>query len=311
MRDHIIIGGGPAALAAAVYTLGKGLDTLLVFEDLGGQVGVRQRFTGQLSDEYLAGEEAVRMLQRRIIKQSDRSLNDRALGVSVGDGFFLVETQRHGTLSTATLLIATGAAPVLLNVPGAKELLGYGLGYSITTHAHLLKGRRVGVIGATARALRGTLELARVASAVQLMLPAHTSPPVDLLATLVRLPNVTVLSACLIRAIVGTGTVEHVVVEQEGQAAFVRVDAVFADLGLLPNSGVVRHLVQTDPDGFILVDNRQATSCPGIFAAGDVAATPVEQMLIAIGDGARAAAAAYDYLLLPGKQEGRSNSMLG
>ncbi|GAB4200230.1 MAG: hypothetical protein OHK0022_21140 [Roseiflexaceae bacterium] len=299
MHDCVIIGGGPAALSAAVYALGKGLDTLLVFEDLGGQVGVRQRFIGQLSDEYLAGEEAVRMLQRRIIKQSERSLNDRVLGVTAGEGLFLIETQRHGTLSAATLLVATGANPVLLNVPGAKDLLGYGLGYSITTHAHLLKGRRVGVIGATTRALRGVAELARVASQVQLILPATTCPPADLLAQVARLPNVTVLAECEIRAIVGSSAVEHVVVEQEGQAAFVRVDAVFADLGLLPNSAIVRHLVQTDPEGFIVVNGRQATSRPGIFAAGDVSTAPVEQMLIAIGDGARAAASAYDYLLLP------------
>ncbi len=299
MRDCIIVGGGPAALSAAVYLLGKGLDTLLVFEDLGGQVGVRQRFAGQQSDEYLAGEEAVRMLQRRIARQSGRSLNDRAVGVAAGDGFFLVETQRHGALGAAALLVATGATPVSLQVPGAKELLGHGLGYSITTHAHLLKGRRVGVIGATARALRGVAELARIASEVQLILPAVSSPPADLLTTVARLPNVTTLSGCLIRAIVGGAAVEHIVVEQDGQAAFVPVDAVFADLGLLPNSGLVRHLVQTDPDGFIVVDSRQATSHPGIFAAGDVSTSPVEQMLIAIGDGARAAASAYEYLLLP------------
>lgn len=298
MFDCIIIGGGPSALAAAIYTTGKGLATLQVYEDLGGQVGARQRFHGQLNDEYLAGEEAVRMLQRRIMHHSDHTLNDRVVALRPGAGIYQVETQRHGCFESATLLIATGAAPVLLNVPGAKELLGYGLGYSASTHAHMLAGRKVAVIGATRRALHGAAELARLARDVQLLLPLGAAPDPDLLEAIARRPNLSVLRDVEVRAIAGTGSVEHVVVEQNGQTVFVRVEAAFADLGLLPNSTLVRGLVQTTPEGFVVVDRRQATSAPGIFAAGDVTSTPVEQMLIAIGDGARAAASAYEYLLL-------------
>jgi len=298
MRDCIIVGGGPAALAAAIYATGKGLATLQIYEDLGGHAGARQRIHSQLNDEYLAGEEAVRVLQRRILHHSNDSLNDRVVAVSATEGGYRVETQRRGAHESATLVIATGADPALLNVPGAKELLGWGLGYSASTHAHMLGGRRVGVIGATRRALRGVAELARTARDVQLLLPVGAIPQTELLASVERLPNVTVLRSCAVRAISGAESVEHIVVEQNGQTVFVRVDAAFADLGLLPNSTLVRHLVQTDAEGFIEVDARQATSAPGIFAAGDVTTTPVEQMLIAIGDGARAAANAYEYLLL-------------
>lgn len=298
MRDCIIVGGGPAALAAAVYTTGKGLATLQIYEDLGGQVGARQRIHGQLNDEYLAGEEAVRMLQRRIQHHSDDTLNDRVVAVTPARGGYRIETQRYGAHECATLVVATGAAPVLLNVPGAKELLGYGLGYSVSTHAHMLAGRKVGVIGATRRALRGAAELARSARDVQVLLPVGSIPQTELLASVERLPNVTVLRNCAVRAVAGGESVEHIVVEQNGQTVFVRVDAAFADLGLLPNSTLVRHLVQTDAEGFIVVDARQATTAPGIFAAGDVTTAPVEQMLIAIGDGARAAANAYEHILL-------------
>jgi thioredoxin reductase (NADPH) len=113
-----------------------------------------------------------------------------------------------------------------------------------------------------------------------------------------QLPNIEVLPGYQVREVVGPAHVSEVVVTYEGQEQRLRVDAAFVDLGLIPNSAIVQPVAQTDDDGFIVVDQRNATTVPGLFAAGDVTTVLAEQVLIAIGDGARAAVSAYDYYLL-------------
>ena len=171
MRDLIIIGGGAAGLSAATYALGKQIDALLIYEDLGGKAGRRQSLTGQVADEYLAGAEAVKLFERQIAMQPDRALRDSVVGITKEAGAFHVATRQHGVLTSPAVIVATGASPIALDVPGAREMVGYGLGYSISTHAHLLAGKSVAVIGTTIRSLRGAAELARTALQVYLVAP--------------------------------------------------------------------------------------------------------------------------------------------
>jgi thioredoxin reductase len=147
------------------------------------------------------------------------------------------------------------------------------------------------------RALRGVVELARVAEQVYLIAPDATGMTNPLARSLRRFANVSVLAGYRVVEITGTSGVEQVAVERDGERSWLQVDAAFADLGLLPNSGVVRQLARVNIDGFIMVDDRNATTQLGLFAAGDVTTAFAEQVLIAIGDGARAAASAYDYIL--------------
>ena len=295
MYDLIIIGGGPAAAAAAVYALGKQLDFLVIYAEL-GKAGQTQQLAGKAEEEYLPGAEAVRLFERRVVSQAGRVLHDRVTEVAKESDRFRVVTQRHGVQESVTVIVATGATPIELAVPGAQELLGYGLGYSITTHAHIMAKKRVAVIGATVRALRGAAELARTAAQVYLIAPdaAGIETP---LARLRRHPHVEILEGYEVQEVTGTQSIEQLVVARNEQTRQLQVDAVFVDLGLVPNSTFVRPLVQTDPDGFIWVDERNGTTLPGLFAAGDVTTAFGEQILIALGDGARAALSAYDYLL--------------
>jgi thioredoxin reductase len=297
MHDLIIIGGGAAALSAAVYALGKQLDVLVIYEDLGGKAGTRQQLRGQSTEEYLAGADAARALERQIAAQPERTLHDRVTDVAKIGGAFHVTTEKHGVHTSAAVLVATGASPTRLNAPGANDLLGHGLGYSATTHAHAVAGKQIAVIGTTVRALRGAAELARTAARVYLVAPDATGLATPLAAALRARPNVEVLEGYNVTAVNGPFNVESIVVECGEQHRWLRVDAAFVDLGLAPNSGIVRRLAQTDPDGFIWVDERNATTMPGLFAAGDVTTAFGEQILIAIGDGARAALSAYDYIL--------------
>ena len=297
MHDLIIIGGGAAALAAATYALGKQLDFVMVYGHLGGKSGWRQNLAGQDHAEDLPGEDAVRLLEQRVSRVPTRLRRDRAVAVQRVAGGFAVDCEQHGRMQARTLIVATGARPTPLLVPGATELLGQGLGYSVTTHAHMLAGKRAAVLGATVRALRGAAELAQHAAQVYLIVPTITDMAAPRVRALADRSNVEVLPGHRVTEVVGSMTIEELVVARDGVVRRLAVDAAFVDIGLVPNSSIVAALVETDGAGFIRVDQRQATSVPGIFAAGDVATTFGEQVLIAIGDGARAALAAYDDLL--------------
>ncbi len=297
MYDLIIVGGGAAALSSALYALGKDLNFVMVYEGLGGKAGWRQNLVGQMETEYLAGEEAVRLFERKVAAQAGRTMRDRVRDITKESGVFRIETEHHGVLKSQAVIVATGASPVKLDVPGAAELMGQGLGYSVTTHAHLLAGKTCVVVGTSIRALRGVAELARTATHVYLIIPDASSMSAPMARSLRHRPNVEVLAGYKVAEVCGAFNVEEIVVEHAGQTRRIAVEAAFVDLGLLPNSAIVRRIAQTDPAGFIWVDDHNATTLPGLFAAGDVTTAFGEQVLIAVGDGARAALSAYDYLL--------------
>lgn len=296
MYDLVIIGGGPAALAAAIYAAGKQLAIRVVADTLGGKSGWRQRLVGQLEDEYLAGDDAVQLFARRI-EQSGVVVADRVTEVRTDGDTFVVATERGGDLQAATVLVATGAAPIELRVPGAKEFLGQGLGYSVTTHAHIAAGKSVAIVGDTLRALRGAAELAKTARTLYLLVSDLTILVDPLAQTLTGKDNVEILTGTRVKEVAGGSGVEEIVVEQNGQARRLAVDAAFIELHLHANSGAVRRMLDLAPGQFIPVDAKNATAVPGLFAAGDVTTAFGEQTLIAIGEGTKAALSAYDYLL--------------
>jgi thioredoxin reductase len=296
MYDLMIVGGGPAALAAAMYAQGKQLKTLVVCETLGGKAGSRQQLVGQLGDEYLPGAEAVHAFERRLL-QSNQLLHDRVTTVEKADELFRVMTEQHGVYESVALIIATGATPIELHAPGAQEFLGHGLGYSVTTHAQLLAGKVVVIIGNTLRALRGAAEVAQTATQIFLVVPDASLLSSPLAQTLQRHPRVRIFAGAQVREIGGAFNVEEVVIEHAGQIVRLPAHAAFVDLGLYAKTGMVRALLDLAPGQFIATDERNATSVPGLFAAGDVTTAFGEQTLIAIGEGARAALSAYDYVL--------------
>lgn len=296
MHDLIIVGGGPAGLAAAIYALGKHLDVLIIAPDLGGKAEYRQRLVGQLTDEYLAGEEAVRLFEQRV-GDSQRVLRDRVREIRQIAGGFEAITEHHGTQQATAMIVATGASPIPLDAPGASEFLGQGLGYSPTTHAHLAEGKTVAVIGHTVRALRGAAELAQSAAKLYVIAPDRSPFTLPLAESLREQPNVEIIAGARVVEIAGSFSVEEIVMEQGHGTRRIPVDLAFVDLGLYANSGPVRDLLELGPGMFVPVDEQNATRVPGLFAAGDVTSLFGEQTLIAIGEGARAALSAYDYIL--------------
>ena len=297
MYDIIILGGGAAGLAAAAYAQRKQCNVLLIAVVVGGKAGMQQLLHHQVGEQELLGADAVQLLARRVAAHPGAVLRDRVTSVAKVKRVFHVETQQHGRQESQAVLVATGASPLPLDVPGAKQLVNHGIGYSITTHAHLLGGKTAAVIGSTDRALRGVIELANIGAQVYLITPDATGMSTPIAHALRQMPGVTVLERYQVKQVIGTNSVEQIVIAQDGEQSVLQIDAIFADLGLLPNSGVVRRIVKVDPAGFIWVDEQHMTSLAGLFAAGDVTTAFAEQILIAIGDGVRAAVSAYGYVL--------------
>lgn len=297
MNHLVIIGGGAAGMAAAAYALSKRLSVAVIVEDLGGRAGTRQTIAPAANDEYLVGAEAAAALTRQVAAVQGAIATDRVLKIGPIEGGFAVETHQHGTLTAAALVIATGATPLPLNLPGSKKLVDHGIGYSLTTHTALLSGKRVAVVGTTRRALRGIAEMAHVAQQVLVIAPAEARANPFVQRLLAR-PNITFYFGAELKQVIGTTQIERIaILPADDELSYMRVDALFADVGLLPNTQIVRGLVALDSGGFIVVDERRATDVPGIYAAGDCTNISAEHTLAAIGDGARAAISAYDHIL--------------
>jgi thioredoxin reductase len=222
---------------------------------------------------------------------------DRAVKVERPGKNFMVHTEKGKKLSARALLVATGAAARRLGVQGENRLLGQGLSYSAMSHAHLFLDRSVAIVGAGVDGLRATAELGYVAKKVHAVFPNAQDLDSPLGLKIQSNPKVEILAGFSVKEILGEESVQGVVVAHNGTTRRLDVDGLFVELGLNANSQIVADLVNLTPDKRIIVDGRAATSCPGIFAAGDVTDTFAEQVLIAIGDGARAALSAHEYLL--------------
>jgi len=309
MYDLLIVGGGAAALSAAAYAASKDLNFAMLYDEFGGKVGwhpasldVDQSRADAARWAYadrpdLPGDPLLRHLVDNLRVASHRVMHDRALLVERGINMLRVDTRAHGVLEAATVIIATGASPVTLQVPGARRLLQHGLGYSIRAYAQQVAGKPVAVIGSTLRALRGTAELARIAERVYVIArhAGYLATPIGV--ALRQQPRLEIIEDGEVTEVIGSDHVKELVVKHGGQRQRLRVDHAFVDLGLIPNSQPVLGLGVTNANGFIKVDRQNATTVPGLFAAGDVTTAAGEQVLVAIGEGARAAMSAYDYLL--------------
>jgi thioredoxin reductase len=213
------------------------------------------------------------------------------------DGF-VVHTRKDGHHRTKTVIVATGARGRFLEVPGEREFMMRGLCYSAVSYAPLFIDRKTAVVGDGDLAMRSAAELAMHSTHVFLIAPTHGALDSPLGQRLQRTENVTILEGYRVEEVKGDQYARSLVVAKDGKREELAVDGIFIEQELIPNSDPVAHLVELDEKGRIKVDFQNRTSYPGIFAAGDVTNTYGEQVLIAIGEGAKAALSAYEYLLI-------------
>lgn len=297
MNDLIIIGGGPAGLTAAIYAIRKRLDVLLISKDLGGKTNYRLELPGLELHNVISGSEVIGRFQREIEYLDFAHWIDGVERVEALDRGYAVTTSGGRRFEARALIVATGARGRKLDVPGEKEFMMRGLCYSAVSYAPLFIDKRAVVIGDRALALRAAVELAHVAREVTLVTPEPLKPDAPLARKLLQSDRVTILSGYHVREVKGDKYARSVVVARNGDEREIRMDAAFVELELVPRSEIVAHLVELDAQRRIIIDTENRTSRPGIFAAGDVTNIHAEQVLVAVGEGAKAALSAYDYLL--------------
>jgi thioredoxin reductase len=289
MYDLIIVGGGPAGLTAAIYGIRKRLNVLLVSQDLGGKINFTLELPGVEMHNVIRGVEIVEKFWRELDYLDFARRLEPVKAIS------------GAALSARSVILATGSRVRQLGVPGEQDFIGRGLSYSAISYAPLFVGKRAAVIGDAKLALRAVAELALVADTVHLIVPAPTHDVLDtpLIQKLANTLKVVVWEGYQVKAIAGNGFANRVILDTaQEKELYVDVDGIFVELGLLPNSEPVRELVELDSEGFVVVDSLNRTTCPGLFAAGDVTNAFTEQVLIAVGEGAKATLSAHEYLLL-------------
>lgn len=298
MYDLIIIGGGPAGLTAAVYAVRKRLNVLLVSPDLGGKANARTQIEGIDTYQVINGADTVRRFRNEIEYLDFARLLESVTALEKRGADFVVTTDRGRRLEARTVILATGADGVRLNVPGADRYFLKGLMYSTVSYAPLFVDKQVAVIGSGQMALRGAAELAQIARQVFVVAPDHGELDSAIGRRVLASRRVTLYENWTPDAVEGDNFVHSLVVKSAaGEKKTLDVDGIFVELGLRPRSNLVRGLAELDDAGHVVVSCGAQTTVPGLYAAGDVSNEPVEQVLIAIGAGAKATLNAYDYLL--------------
>lgn len=297
MYDLIILGGGPAGLTATIYALRKRLNVLLISRDLGGKTNYRLQLPFVEKHLVITGQEVVSRFANEIDYLEFAREFDKAESVEKTEGGFKVTTRGGKTHEAKAIIVATGAIGRLLDVPGERRFMMRGLCYSAVSYAPLFIERSVVVIGDTKLALRSTAELSSIAEKVTLVAPTHGDLDSTLGKVVLSAANVEVLEEYGVESVEGDDYARRIVVQKDGETKEITADAFFVELDLVPQSKLVAELVELDETDKIVVDSRNQTSQDGIFAAGDVTNVVAEQVLICVGEGAKAALTAYEYLL--------------
>lgn len=300
--DVLVVGGGPAGAAAAIYAARKGIRTGLVTENIGGQVRDTNAIENFVSMIYTEGPKLASALEQHIAEYPvDVIKHQRAARLVPADGEHRVELESGAALRGKTVIVATGARWRNMNVPGEAEYRTRGVTYCPHCDGPLFKGKRVAVIGGGNSGVEAAIDLAGVVDHVTLLeLMDHLKADAILQRKLASLSNVDVITGARTLEVLGdgekvTGLVYEDVATEERRT--LEVAGIFVQIGLLPNSKWLGETLELSRFGEIVIDDHGRTSVPGVFAAGDVTTVPYKQIIIAAGEGAKAALGAFDHLI--------------
>ncbi|WP_413044179.1 alkyl hydroperoxide reductase subunit F [Pseudomonas sp. YJ42] len=303
--DVLIVGGGPAGAAAAIYAARKGIRTGVAAERFGGQVLDTMAIENFISVNETEGPKLARALENHVREYDVDIMNlQRAaqlIPASNQGGLHEIKLENGGSLKAKTLILATGARWREMNVPGEQEYRGRGVAYCPHCDGPLFKGKRVAVIGGGNSGVEAAIDLAGIVAQVTLLeFDSQLRADAVLQKKLYSLPNVSVITSALTSEVTGDGQkVNGLIYKDRNSSEFheLELEGIFVQIGLLPNSDWLKGTVELTSRGEIIVDARGETSLPGIFAAGDVTTVPYKQIVIAVGEGAKASLSAFDHLI--------------
>lgn len=305
MYNLVIIGGGPAAVTAAICAARKVLRTLLIAKEQGGQLLLTSAIHNWPGTIEIGGFELSESFRKHLEQyRVEQRLGVEVVGIRRKGADFELLTAGGEAIAAQAVLIATGGRPKLLGVPGEKEFTGRGVSYCATCDGPLFKGKRVAVIGGGNAAFGGAIDLLPLAAEIHIVDIADRwfADPV-LQQQVLKAGKVKPHQQHRVLEIKGERFVKGLVIEssESGQRRELAVEGIFIEIGRVPNTDFLRGFLELNERGEIIFDGACRTSVPGVFAAGDVVAGLDKQIVIAAGQGAQAALSAYRYLIESGR----------
>ncbi|MBI4452984.1 thioredoxin-disulfide reductase [Candidatus Woesearchaeota archaeon] len=299
MYDVIIVGAGAAGLTAAIYTCRKKLRTAIISIDVGGQTNLTSHIENYPGTGPMHGMELMQRFQNEAIGFGAELIMGKVNKVDKTEKGFKIGLANGEEYECKALILAYGKVPRSLGIEGEEKFMGRGVTTCVTCDAPLYKNREAVVIGGGNSAVEGALELATIARKVYLVHRRGTFRADEItVEKLKENKNIELVLNSVVAKIVGGKNVESVEVENIAtkEKKFFKVDGVFIEIGYVVDTSFVQHLVKVNERKEIIVDERGNTSCPGIFAAGDITPVPYKQTVIAAGDGSKAALECYRWL---------------
>jgi alkyl hydroperoxide reductase subunit F len=300
--DVTVVGAGPAGVSAAIYTARKGLKTIVITDRVGGQMQDTKGIENFISVPYTEGPELSQSLYNHL-KEYDITLLEHRRVEQVGEGTLKDVTLNSGeTLTTKALVVATGAKWRELGIEGEKEYIGRGVAFCPHCDGPYYKGKDISVIGGGNSGVEAAIDLAGIVRSVTLIeFAGELKADQVLVNKLNSLDNVKVIVNARTHRVIGDQTkVTGLEFEDRasGELKTLELDGIFVQIGLLPNSQFVSEVVETNSMGEIVIDQKCHTSTAGIYAAGDVTNGPYKQIIISMGEGAKAGLSVFEDLML-------------
>ncbi len=299
--DMLIVGGGPAGAAAAIYSARKGIATGVVAERFGGQVLDTLAIENFVSVTETEGPKFAMALEQHVKSYEVDIMDVQRAEALIPGRINEVRLANGAVLKAKTIILATGARWREINVPGEREYRNHGVAYCPHCDGPLFKGKRVAVIGGGNSGVEAAIDLAGIVREVTLFeFGAQLRADEVLQRKLRSLANVTIVTQAQTTEITGDGKKVNGLVYKDlrsGETKSIELEGVFVQIGLVPNTEWLKGTVELSKHGEIVVDARGATSVPGVFAAGDVTTVPFKQIVIAVGEGAKASLSAFDHLI--------------
>lgn len=298
--DVAVVGGGPAGLTAAMYAARKSLSTILVAHDLGGQVGITHTITNYPGLPVITGPDLVKsMFEQAYIYGMERLIGEQVTAISV-DGRAKTLTLASGKeIKARTVIVATGAMKRRLDIPGESELAGHGVVYCSTCDGPFYRDATIAIVGGGDSAMEAAVEMSGIARRIYVVSRGEWSGESYLVDKVRGSRKVRPLRGFEPLEIKGDDVVRELVLRnlKNDKKKTLKVDGVFVEIGLFPQSDFMLDMVDTNQRGEIVVDGHGVTGARGVFAAGDVTDNHDKQIVVAAGEGAKAALAAFDYLI--------------
>ncbi|MGC8976857.1 MAG: NAD(P)/FAD-dependent oxidoreductase [Candidatus Ratteibacteria bacterium] len=294
--ELIIIGAGPAGITAGIYAARKKIDFIILTKDIGGQASLSWEIENYIGYQFITGPELVEKFIQHIKEFNvDIRENEPVKKIINENEKFRILSEKGEYLSK-TIIIATGRKPRKLNVKGEEEFKNKGITYCATCDAPLFKNKIVSVIGGGNAGLDAVLQLSRIAKKIYLIeIKSELTGDKFVIEKIKNIENVEIMTETKIKEIYGEKFVKGIRVEKEGRNIEIELDGVFVEIGSVPNSEII-DFVEKNEYGEIIVDCKNKSSFPGIFAAGDVTNVFAKQIIVACGEGAKASISAFEYL---------------